>query len=553
MLPNATEPQTITITNFSGRLTRLINGDLNSGFAKFTTSWGYDPFSKPLNLTWLESPNNITGPITDLPLAAKARFESNIQYIYMVGSTGNLYKIDPNPIFGSASILTADSVVGISSVKNGTAFNYGASMDFFGLPSKIFVGHDNGVNSINYDGTSETKLGNSSYFVAGVPRILKQFIGKELFGNGPTFGTIDSTGTVTSSIIGTGVRTNIQQIYSEINPTFGPEITVQDLDITPDLNYAAVTGSETPGENMLSIASDRTAAASSNGYVFQWNGVDAAATAGIAIPSFAVTALQTYLQNNFLFSDDSFGASMSNGIEKLITMPGNKSPFPNATGVNGNFIFWIAPEVTNTNTQRGASLYYFGSLDQENPPGLYRLMRYAPFPKFTYQAPLNIITNNQYQTVNNSASSVATVSFGKHYFSTLDVSPGISSTLQLRSFYVTPTGYGIPQQGVYETQTQLFSKKIIIKQIRVYTEPTIAGNAFNIFLTGSDGTRLNQDILGYTYAAGTDMTLLQGSLDRINFNPVMDGTYGLGVNINNLGTTNMTIKKVELDWEYSGV
>ena len=46
--------ETIEITNFQGRLTRILNGELNSGFAKFTTSFGYDPFSKPMNLTWAE-------------------------------------------------------------------------------------------------------------------------------------------------------------------------------------------------------------------------------------------------------------------------------------------------------------------------------------------------------------------------------------------------------------------------------------------------------------------------------------------------------------------
>ena len=52
--------QTIVITNFGGRLTRILNGDMNFRFAKFATSWGYDPFSKPMNLTWLPTPNDIS-------------------------------------------------------------------------------------------------------------------------------------------------------------------------------------------------------------------------------------------------------------------------------------------------------------------------------------------------------------------------------------------------------------------------------------------------------------------------------------------------------------
>ena len=543
----ATKTQTIEITNFSGRLTRIQNGDLNSGFARFKDSYGYDPFSKPMNLTWLEQPNNITGPISDLPLAAKTRFESNVQYIYVIGSTGNLYKIDSNPIFGNASVLTADSVVAISSVKNGTTYNYGASMEFFGAPAVIFVGHDNGVNSINFDGTDESPIGITSYYAANVQRPLRQFGGNLLFGNGPTIGAISATKTVVSSVIGMGVRGTTQNLYSQINPPFNPEVNVRDIDLSPELDYVAIAASETPAENLLTTLQDRTAAATSQGYIFKWNGSDESTTAGTQIPAYAVSALQTYLQSNYFFAVDAFGSSVNTLSKKEITLPNNKAPFPNATGVNGNFIFWVCPETIEDNTQRVMSLYYFGALDQENPAGLYRLLRYAPFPKFNYQSPLTIVTNNQYDTLNNSLSSVASVGFGKHYISTFDTSTGPSNTYKLQSFYVTPTGYGIPQAGVYATQIQLFSKKISASQIRVYTEPTAQGNSFQISLVGSDGSRLNPDILSYSFSAGSEITKLQGSLERINFNPAMRTTYALGVVIVNTGTTNMVIKKIEID------
>ena len=122
----------------------------------------------------------------------------------------------------------------------------------------------------------------------------------------------------------------------------------------------------------------------------------------------------------------------------------------------------------------------------------------------------------------------------------------------LLSFLTTPSGSGTPQAGVYETQTQLFSKRIQIPQIRVYTEPTVTGNGFQLDLIGSDGNIISNGTFTYTFVAGSDVNTLQGALTRINFNPNIDAGYAVGVRITNTGTTNMTIKKVEIDWDQEG-
>jgi len=139
------EPKTITITNFSGRLTRIQNGDLNSGFAKFKTSFGYDPFSSPMNLTWASQHSSISSGITDTWMAAKTRFESPTQIVYAVGSSGKIYKMDPNAINNP----NKDSVIGIGSVATGSpSFTFGASIEFFGTPPNIYVGSDNQINKL---------------------------------------------------------------------------------------------------------------------------------------------------------------------------------------------------------------------------------------------------------------------------------------------------------------------------------------------------------------------------------------------------------------------
>jgi hypothetical protein len=379
--------------------------------------------------------------------------------------------------------------------------------------------------------------------------ILKKFIGKLIFGNGNTVAAIDSTGTVTSSVIGTGQGA----LYSALNPALPSSNYVHDIDVSQDGNYLLVTASDILNENIATLNNDTVAAQASDGYLYRWNGTDSAITSSTQIPSYAVTALQTYLSTNLFFANDAFGAALNDGTNKILSLPDNKPPFPNATTANGNFLTWINPEIVS-GTTRVASLYYFGSLDAENPPGLYRVLRYSsPLTNgFVYQTPVNIFTNTKYQTLNNSSSSIVSVGWGKHYLSVFEDSSGSSETYRLLRFFITPTGTGTPQSGVYETQTQLFGKRISIKQIRVYTEPTSSGQGFQLDCIGSDGAVITNGSFTYTFSSGSDPTTLTGSLERINFNPAAMDVYALGIRITNTGTSNMTVKKVEIDYGPSG-
>lgn len=545
--------QTIEITNFGGRLTRLLNGDLNSGMAKFVTSFGYDPFSKPGNLTWFEQPTSILSSATNMVTASKSRSQGATGYptVYAVaqgmGTAGaSLLGITPNSI--SNPNLDTVSMLG-AIVANAPGFNNGASMDFFGVSEKIYVSGNTQINSIGFDGSGDAKVGTTGYLPTNDQyRPLKQIPGKLIFGNGNTIGAIDGTGTVISSIIGTG-RGNI---YSELNPALPVENNVHDLDLSPDGNYLLVTAGDQFTENISTTLQDGGNSAATTGALYSWNFSDPGYTGQQSIPFFAPTALQTHLSKNYFFSNDAFGASLNDGEQKLLTLPKNKSPLPNATLINGNFISWANPEVSPSGTGLNASMYYFGSLDQENPPGLYRPLRYTPSiaGNFVNQVPLNTIVSSNYATVNNNISSVLTTGYGKHYIALSEV--GQNTVYKLFRFLVTSTGTGTPQLGVYETQTQLFGNRMAVKQIRVYTEPTATGNGFQVDMIGSDGTVMTNGTYNYTFAAGTDITKLQGALERIDFNPTANASFSLGLRVTNTGTVNMTIKKIEIDWIFAG-
>lgn len=539
--------QTLEITNFGGRLSRIKMGSLNSGFAKFTSSFGYDPFTKPGQLTWFETPVDITGGMTDLIVAMMPRYEgtSSQQFVYAVGNQGKFYKITPN----SATNPNVDTSSLIGLVANSAAFNFGGSITFkdSASPTTAYIGNDTQVNRISTDGSGDAVVGSAGDYNASVFRPLQKFLGYVAFGNKTNIGLIDSTNTVISSVVAGK--------YQQLNPSLPPDVFVTDMDVSPDGNYLLITTSGVPNEQIGTITGDRQSASASNGNVFKWNGVDAAVTAATQIPSFAVTALQTALDKSMFFSNDTFGASLSDGATKLLTMPNNKSPFSNTTLMNGNFISWISPEVAPDNSTIYASMYYYGNLDTENPKGLYRMFRYATALAngFVYNVPTNILTNNKFSTVNNSVSSVVTMGYGKHYFSTYEVNPGHSATdkLTLQRFIVTSTGTGTPQAGVYETQNELFSKRISIAEIRIYCEPTVTGNGYQLDVIGSDGNPVANGTFTYTFGL-VDPTFNTTALERINHNTNMKDLYSFGIRITNTGTTNMIISKIEVDWSYSG-
>lgn len=548
--------KTKVITNFTGRLTRILNGDLDSGFAKFTSSFGYDPFSKPMNLTWLETASDITGPINNVPQVAKVlSTNSSGPLVHMIDQGGLWYQIQSS----TPSNSNLNSVIGISSVST-QGYTYGTSMEFYGSVvgadlggnrlGKLYVGGDNGVVSVNPNGSGEATVGNTNFYTKNIYHPLVPFAGTLVFGNGNTIGQINATNTVISSVIGTGTSSGI---YSALNPPLDTQAKVLDMDVSPSNDYVVMASSNLLQEERLdsTVYDIVETYGSQEGKLNQWNGSDETVTAATNVPTYLLSSIQTYFRNMAFFAADTFGTAFNDGAKKILSLPNNKPPLPNAVSINANFITWASPEVVG-NT-RYLSLYYYGSLDQENPAGLYRVLRWTTTQSngFVSKVPLNIIVSNKYMTVNGAQNAIVTYGYGKHYIGVNSVNASTTQNFLL-SFLISPSGTGTPQAGVYETQTQLFSKKVTIKQIRVYTEPTTTNNGFQVSLIGSDGNALTNGTFTYTYTAGTDVTLLQGALERIDYNPSAAATFSFGLRITNTGTANMTIKKIELDYDEEG-
>lgn len=352
---------TLLIDKFNGSLTRQSIGDMDSGLVKYATSFGNDPFSNPGNLTWFESPVQIDPNglvITDLIMATKPRLESGITYVYAIGHTARLYKIqvnDPttyNPNYDNPVLLATLS-------SNTPTFKYGASIQFYGATQKLYIGHDKGVTSINFDGTGEAFVGDIAQWIQNVPRPSINFTGITYWGNGTNLAAIDSTATVTS--------------YAKLSPSLQVGTQVRDIDVSPDGNYAQIVSSGVPQPDMTTNVQDTTSLSSNDSYFSYWNGTDTAITSYNPFNSYSINAHLSFGSNEYTVGYDLGGAAIYQGSQKIISLPNSNCPTPQALYSIGNLLGFGAPEYANG--VLSASLITYGQYDNEVPTGLYRFFR----------------------------------------------------------------------------------------------------------------------------------------------------------------------------------
>ncbi len=534
---------TLEIDNFKGEMTLYKNGPINSGRSYVQSSSGQNPFPKPGQLTWSESPTQIDSSgtvITDLILAGKERVESGILYVYAIGHTGRVYKIQVNN--PSTYNPDYDNPVLLTTLTSGSpTFTRGGFIDFFGATEKIYIGNDKGVTSINFDGTGEAVISGS--WTQTVPRPIIQILGGRLaVGNGDNIAIIDTTGLVTTSAQFPG-------------GLFGTQ--VRDMDVTLDGNYLEIVSSRLPLYDVTSGTQETTSTANSESYIFKWNGTDIGYTAFTTFPSFSLSANILFQNYQYTFGTDQFGTAVFSPNEKIISTPEGPAPLPNSISSTGNILWWMQPVYFDGVME--ADLIAWGSNDFEvgHPLGYWDLM----FLNAT--APETDIVRTPYMMpVSNTGLGASSNGYtgnvfgrAKLYFSTLETS---SSTTKYR-FYKwrvnTTTAVANANaitQGVYQTQTQLFSKKVDMSEVRIYAEPWISGNSFRIDMIGSDGNPIAN--ASKTFTAGVDAGdgILQIGKDYAWYGPSSAPTYAIGVMITQLGTTNYTISKIEIDYDPAG-
>lgn len=535
---------TLVIDNFLGKITRFDNGNINSGLTKYTVTHNCDYFSKPGRLTFQETPTQIDAAgsvITDLIVAGKERVESGVAYVYAIGHTGRLYKIQVNdPTTYNANY---DNPVLLATLSTGSpTFTMGGFIDFFGSTERIFIGHDKGVTRIDFAGTNETVVGVAGSWTQTVPRPLKQFLGKLYAGNGSNIAEIDSTLTVTD--------------YTKLDPAFPDNTQVRDMDISTDGTYLQFVVTRLALGDITSTTPDSASISNSDSWLFKWNGTDTGYTSYETYSAYSLTANFVFGPYQYVFGYDVTGSAMFAPNTKVISPVLTNAPMPNAIGVGTDMVGWATTETYNPTSDKiatagvlRASQFIYGNPDSEYPVGWWRQMSMSATSPETdiIRVPFGLLVSNLNIGSSSNGYLAGIFGFGKYYFSTLETSSAPTTKYRFYKWYPVPTTLGTSSAGVYETQTQLFEKKISIKEVRIYTEPLVAGNSFTISLIGADGNAITN--ASKTFTVGTELT---AGKDYVWWGLNTAPTYGLAVRIKNAGTTNWTCHKIEIDYEPAG-
>ncbi len=532
--------KTIVIDNFKGNSSVNIYGDLNSGFTSNIIAAGYDPLSKPGLLTWSDAPIQIdpTGSVlTDLILAGKPRVESGITYVYAIGHTGRLYKIQVND--PASYNPDYDNPVLLATLTSGSpTFKRGGFIEFFGTTNRIYIGHDKGVTRIDFDGTNETVV--TGTWVQDVPRPFRLFAGNLYVGNGNDIAEISVAAIVTNS--------------TKLSPAlFNSQ--VRDLDVTPDGNYLQITAADLALADITSVTPDSSIVGPSNSYTFLWNGIDAGATSVTFYPSTVLSASDMFGDKQYVFGYDFLGGAVYNPIDKIITsIPGSEyseSPFPNAVQSISNVVSWMTPWpfqgfLTGVYVMFGTIADYDMDVGYWTPLAIFATAPETDIIHIPCQIPIsNFTVGSSFSGYTNNI-----VGTPKIYYSTMEVSSAPTTAYRLYKWNPIVTGLNDAAVGInslYQTQCQPFSKKIQASEIRVYGWPWIAGNSFQIDLVGPDDVIIPGTTQVFT--AGTNLTI--GS-DFAWFTPKMSPRTAIAVRITNLGAINHVISKIEIDYYEAG-
>lgn len=525
---------TRTIGGWLNGLTRFEIGTLDSGFTKYQKTWGGQTFFNPPELSFLESPVMVSSTdltTSDLVVCSKARVESGITYVYAVTHTAKLLKIQCNTI--SPPSPNNETITLLATLTQGSpTFKFGSSIIFAGATEKIYIGHDTGLTSINFDGTGETFIGStdSSHWIANVPRMGQLFAQFIYYTNGTNLAQFS-------------IASNIVTNYAQLNPGFLANYQARDIRVTSDGRYMVTVISRTPQSDITSGTIDTTLVGSTDSYLVYWNGSDAGSSSFTNIPSFAGTAYYTFNNSEYSFGSDALGGCLYMPLTKELTLFGDDSPLPNAIGASGNMVGWGTSRFDINTFTRYASIYIFGQNEREIPQGLYRLMRFSATSPQTdiIRFPMILIGTGIEWTALYDFPNPA-FGNGKVYFSTVEYNGVGSPAYRFYRVSLIPLGLDPTMTGAtLETQTEIFSpKRVQCSEMRIYIKPT-AGTSFQINLIGADqGIAFSQTVSPLV----TD--------DLIKLNPQMKPLSACAVQLVNMGTgtTSPTFTKIELDFNY---
>jgi hypothetical protein len=498
-------------------------GTLDSGKAIYDFTHSHNNYDFPGAIQFMESPIDITGSISDSIIDGATREENGILYVYLIGHTGKLWKLQVNDIATSNPSFFSSAM--ISQLTTATSFHQGGSLNIFGSPEKILIGHDDGVTVIGLDGSNEQLLDGD--WVQDVPHQAVIQFNIIYYTNG-------------NSLISFG--RDMKVIRSSLIDSVADDQIFKDVEIDKTGQNILAISSNIPNSDMTVYDEDVISGYVALSYVYRLNPKTNEFISINPSPGFNQTALLTEGNKEYVFGFDVAGGGMTeitDNFRRLISGVGSlipcKAPCPNAVGASSSIIGFVVPEATipysgGPGERLGCSVFFSGPLDLDSPDPAY--FREAHFVSSLaggdiIKIPCQITLTNQIVNGGISGYKLSPISrsptLGRILISTVEYNQ-VGYAYKLYVLKVA-TSFAYPfAQGVYETQLQMGdeNESTVVSDftptsVRAYCYPIMGYETFMVSLVGADGQPIDGDSQVFT-ATGFPGNAAQGAI-KLNAEP----------------------------------
>ncbi len=554
--------KTIVIDNFSGELTSELIGTLNSGLQPVSQNpYGKLPFGNPYKikgLQFIEKPYALSGTTPTQVIVP------TIKSVFGVGGNptacvigfdilGKVYGVEASDLY--VPTPDKDTIVRATGINTEDTLNYGGGIFYDGVTGTngtLMVGSDAITGSPKYgawytkDGLPAVIAGTANFYnvitgsgvtlawVPNIPRPFCKFLGTMYVANGNQIVALNS---VYTTVVNSTVLT----------PSLPPDYIIRSMQVSNDGRYMIILasnglaniGSYTP-LNIYEQA-QQNVSQPIDSIIAYWNGTDIALSTEQFFKGVNITAVSISSTDTIMFAKDLDGVGIFdiNG-NLLIRIEDVGSamypPSPHSIDAIGKLFFFMMQVGTSVN------IYCFDSSTNK----LYPLYQDTGHAKGSILGALTV------PTLHTAAIAGGTtwkdVSRAKLYYFIEDGgASGLGNTDVFQQYAIHLQNYGGTIVGNYATQVQEFGHKIRPVAIRAYTLPMTGTTSFTLQLYDAGLNSIASKT--YSYAVGTDPTLAQGSMTKVEFGVACKAVGGLACSIapaNN--SLPFFIEKVEVDY-----
>ena len=564
-----TKVKTIVLDNFSGELTSELIGTLNSGLQPVSQNpYGKLPFGNPYKikgLQFIEKPYALSGS------APTQLIVPTVKGTFLVPNGGNLSPaVVGFDLLGNAYVIQAsdpsvptvdkDSIVKYPGITGSSSFTltYGGGVFYDGITGTgtIVLGTDYtggatplaGAYYINNNPffniqagspLNQVTVGSGITLSVDMPRPFCKFLGTLYMADGNNIVAFNSN--FTQMVAGAGAN------GGWLNPGLPSDYVIRSMQVSNDGRYMIILASNRltktsyPYPLNLYEQAQQAIYQPIDSVIAYWNGTDVTFSTEQFFKGLNITAVVVSSTDTIMFAKDLDGVAildLNGNVLARIEDVGSAMypPLPHSIDAIGKLFFFMMQVGTSVN------IYCFDASTNK----LYPIYQDTGHAKGSILGALTVPTLHT-AAIAGGVTWKDITRAKLYYFIEDGGASGLGNTDVFQQYCIHLQNYGGVITGNYATQVEEFGRKIRPVAARVFTLPMTGTTSFTLQLYDAQLNSLISKT--YSYAAGTDPTLAQGSMTKVEFGIACKAVGGLGLSIapaNN--SLPFFVEKVEIDY-----